>query len=1738
MADSFEKVIQDLFGAMETISKSVTDSMEFDKTIQAEIVDAKDADKGTYICSDGSSKFKAYSENTSYREGDWVYVSIPKGDFNKQKLITGKRMKEEDDYYNYIAALERHIDITGNLIHEAQEQYELVANGSETQITIWENANFPNGVGYTKLGLRGEFKTWLSALKADKGSYGLRVDIIGQEMNTTQTKPENKFYTFKLDCSEFYGNPYNFETFYEQEASFDISQIDKIIAIRLVFYQDGNFINDKGVNLVSSYEDGASVEPNIFMCNPYLSLGYDFDENSDDTVILYTLNSKTYTSFMNPDVKLETFINEVGLTDAQEKFLKQTLDRLAIIESYFSENAMGRNQAREEYDSGLITQEEYNQILSDLDTKKYENKTQAELNTEVTTLQQSIQDLYNNYDFNNDELLKHYCNKMNLKTLQVRWIHKEDDGTIRSIDSIDDMPEGSKIHWYKYNVSNGVSDKLAGPFWQEFQPNGKENSFVYINFSPNFDLATEQFKVIIEDSSEEFIEKAIKDDFDIQIIQNKLELEGLEEEEREKLLDDFNNLVSEYRERINYYESEILTFSNEDKSSSELAADLISNLEIECDIENQKGIYNLYTQNGNIIAQAEATKKRILTARYNTLITGQDLFDTAEKITWRIPMVNTMIEEPIKGSEYEDYSLRILISEDEFKAGTYYSKNANNEYTLIDPANHTFSMQNTYYVKNNLEIIRNEEKGYVDIVRYGIVSSRVPGTEEADTTEQYFRIKPQYSQNLTNNTIHCIISKNNKEYTASYELAFGAVGTNGTDYTFTLKFDESAPAMTWASDSQKDKRKGLVVKPCICDYEQKDITGEVGNITYSWYSFGGGGMTFSTEGKNCKIDFTETNTAKEPTTLADCRHYILMAKAKVNVAFVEKKVDANLNPDDKTETEDNIEAPETREVELTAYISIPVRNISSTNWTQFSGTDKICYDVNGTNAVYYQGKQSLFYYDTDQKKTIQDTSIQWSIDLGTDTQYPAADANTKRKILKYYPMINSDGQVVATSLYVQDNGKQISIIGKKGEYTQWIQPIRIYQDAYSAVGLNSWDGSLTIDEENGKIMSAMIGAGKKDSENRFEGVLMGDVSLAGENEGSTSSSATNAERELSKYYTGTGLYGYNQGVKSFGLNINGRAFFGKPGNGQILIDGNSGTIQSRRYMETKTNVGKEKVVYKDNGTTAPIRKDTFDHLESGTDVSGMIIDLDDGYLKTYGEGTASSVVIDPGAAGAYPFFEVKSDKGKPLLHAGRSNYYLQSDNYVTENDDYYDVNNKTDATKLGLGAGLKLDLKNGSLNAYNFKLKATNGTGGQYSGSYIHMNSNGNPYLQIRYKDSQSDNDAGNGTGIDLIKISNSDFLLTSQDWNTTSGSEKGTQINLKNGKITSYSFNLTAKKIEDGKTSYVQIKNTSPYINIYDAKNDLSLMYVGDSSYYLKSRNYKPESSSGAGDAVGTYINLQNGSMQLGSNFSVNSQGALTASSGTIGGFNITKSRLFSGVKTNGDVVTDTSQAAKIVYINSGAQGSDYAFYVGTRRDSSGNISNSGTLMRNFSVGYNGQLFSNSGQIGGWTIGSHSLSATGLTLYSTDSGTDNVLYAASGRCKISKEGYLTASGATITGTITATAGTIGGAEIKDGVLKINNANIGTVNLTALYLGSNKVSPVDIDVVTEVYFWAEGSEDSVTVVDKGSAGLINDRVSLAFKKLYIRCEKTSLKVLSTGTVHTNLTAKNAAAYVNISRTSV
>lgn len=185
-----------------------------------------------------------------------------------------------------------------------------------------------------------------------------------------------------------------------------------------------------------------------------------------------------------------------------------------------------------------------------------------------------------------------------------------------------------------------------------------------------------------------------------------------------------------------------------------------------------------------------------------------------------------------------------------------------------------------------------------------------------------------------------------------------------------------------------------------------------------------------------------------------------------------------------------------------------------------------------------------------------------------------------------------------------------------------------------------------MDPEGGTILGTMFGAGRKDRENRFSGVLMGDVSL-----GAKDTSA------------GLGVYGYQEGEQSFGLNINGRAFIGKSSTAQFIFDGNTGVLQNAGYKY---------------GTGIKLSM-------SGLDTDEQSISIKRRNANTGKE--VEYVKLSSGVSNRNnnTYLQVRSQNNNPLLHIGEDNngnskYYLQSDGYTDDN--------RVNGTKIDLSSGL------------------------------------------------------------------------------------------------------------------------------------------------------------------------------------------------------------------------------------------------------------------------------------------------------------------------------------------------------------------------------------------------------------------------------------------------------------------
>lgn len=299
---------------MSIIANSSVDKVKFDSTIECTIIDATDKLIGKYkVKNESYAEFYAYSQITTYNKDDKVYIQIPKGDYNSTKFIVGKKTdKNEDKPYNFVNPFNTFIDLTGNFFvakDNNKEIWSILANSNEKEIEITPKGGITftdEQQGFTRLGLRADFRAWLETLGVVSGNYGLKLNIYGIKDDTADNikKIEESIKnngevpliaSIELDTNDMYGNPYNFEGYYSQEIVIDTSAVAKIYNIKIYLYQKGNF-KDSNNDLISYANDfNMSVPPNnIFVKDIYMGLGISADEIENEYVRLYSLDGSTY----------------------------------------------------------------------------------------------------------------------------------------------------------------------------------------------------------------------------------------------------------------------------------------------------------------------------------------------------------------------------------------------------------------------------------------------------------------------------------------------------------------------------------------------------------------------------------------------------------------------------------------------------------------------------------------------------------------------------------------------------------------------------------------------------------------------------------------------------------------------------------------------------------------------------------------------------------------------------------------------------------------------------------------------------------------------------------------------------------------------------------------------------------------------------------------------------------------------------------------------------------------------------------------------------------------------------------------------------------------------------------------------------------------------------------------------------------------------------------------------------
>lgn len=677
--------------------------------------------------------------------------------------------------------------------------------------------------------------------------------------------------------------------------------------------------------------------------------------------------------------------------------------------------------------------------------------------------------------------------------------------------------------------------------------------------------------------------------------------------------------------------SNVVTFTNTEAHliPPDSKTDGGDKLLIEHDVDSRDH-YQAYSSAYDLLNIRDGSLYRQIKCTYDGVLAGNEAMAEAE-IYWYVPINSTMITYDLAFLKNKGFN-----TDAELEAPTAYSKDG--------------------YIYFNRKI------GYTEKMEDLLDSDGNPIYKDDGTKQQksvveitdadrffFYKIKNFYEPSAQNNTILVEVYVPNKVEPTKGELTltFGTFGTNGTKYTLAV-----VPAGTQTSlqPNGEEESGDLELKITLynADGEALDLNtnfdGEFYSLSKEWYAKSAAAPEL---GELTQIITAESNPEDaEQQTPQSSKSWLLTVPGTTGTNYDENRYAGIVKVSTTFEG-----GPENNpnEIELSALYAVPY---SSSKDLYMSGPTAIVYNSQGTISRMSEEPYKLYQHKLVNRYLINheldnDAYIAFKASGEDDyeeylhTQYPdatielsyvdsydeevagqqwellyyqsngsiAADPeNTIRSYLDYMPILNSDNTLRPAPMYYDyksaADGEYIFYIPvaqckDEDDNILWTQPIIIIQNRYESAMLNAWDGSLQIDEANGTIMSTMMGAGIKNKDNTFSGVLMGDI-VAG-----ADFDTNNAN--------GIGLYGFHEGAQSFNFSVNGTAFLGKSGKGRIYFDGNNGFIYSANWWNSFYNQEDDGKLVLIDTNNPPIKDDGT--IGQGT--NGLAIDLTNGHIDAY-----------------------------------------------------------------------------------------------------------------------------------------------------------------------------------------------------------------------------------------------------------------------------------------------------------------------------------------------------------------------------------------------------------------------------------------------------------------------------------------------------------------------------------------
>lgn len=1364
-----EQYSDTLLQAMSIIAKKAVSEAQFNKTIQAVIVECKDASIEKYRVRYQDGFWEAYGNGSgvTYLPGTSVYILVPNGDMSQPKTIIGTVQKLGINYINTISEQNQYYENGSNTLSLKNDisQFELCSyqtktieiynrNGEENLININEEETSFYLKNSSHLKCSFNIKTNLDLYQRYNGNYGIKFYLTFLD----KAREEQVTREYIFDTYLMTGNPYLYTNKVLQTTVFEIDGANFQYIDRIELFTEGFpkqaeempadiFISNLaivGVNQLSQ-QQMSGVSLSFVAKNGYIFNDKSKENDERKIQAIVRILGKTVSDTISQKLSFYWFVQNISISKSSPFYNQYGGYGWKCLNSY---------KILEQDEKGNPSLIDFNPAGSSITIYKNDVKIKQQKYKCVV--------LYGDKSFS-----KEFSIINNDAEYEVQI--QSDKGTQFTLDSGHPTlkcilkHQGKEIQNYDdFNFHWGVINN-KGNF------STLSETDIYQKWHDAINLVSE-------------LEEAFNNN---EILKNRFYKENKENDTNEKVYNDAKEIVQKYQQ------TEIIH------------ANYVYHVNIKKIVNFSTFVCTILDSQSNVIGSKEITliNNSLSNGGYSLIINnGKQSFNYDEQGI----------------SPCKNEKINFVIPELSFSLLNEKGEQVDQNEIKPDNINWIFPNENDTLLTNYLM----EEKQRIP---------QIDGTIIYPKTRIFsYGILDRYKSNRSNNDIQLRVKYNGYTLTAKTNFSFtkqGFLGTNGTGVSLRIilkdKDDNPINELPYYKerDNNEIKYNFEALEAQLYENGEKIISND---LIYNWSIL------------KSKDDFTNLKILNNNTK-------------KIKVEYSENPLNTSIVNIIKVSVVYN---------GTTVYATLPI----ITYWVESEYDLKLVPNT-GFQYVFYAEDGTRPQYDNKYPFTfiLTETSPQTNNeeqDITNIQLYDFSDSGYNfRHSFNYYvegnleinnndnntctvtPYKTYDGSILNNCLICEVNRKE------KGDSLTLIArariPIHMMLNRYGHAALNGWDGnSIDIGNTSGDtILAPQVGAGQKNNQNQFTGILMGTVKN------------DNGNKQ-------NGLFGYSNGARIIFLDAEtGNANFGLAGKGQIQITAEKGQITGGDYSQK-------------NGT-------------------GLLIDLQKPEIK-YGSGkfsVSSSGALTAKDEGSIAGWNIGTDKlskgtvGMSSDNSSESNIAFWAGN-AKPSDAPFSVNFKGDLKSTSIDIGGSVHIRNGKIYSGDhntldstqkgFYLDHTGlSIGGNFKVSYDKEN-NSLLTVQKGYIGNST-----NGFTINSNSISNgaqgakesvylgTDLISLGDTFKVSNTGE----LTASKGKIAGWIFNGNA---------------------LYNSSVKNTVFSVQDKKGKWKVVDNEPE---------GIYFGP--GGLRMGVNFHVNKKGQFYAINGTIGGWAIGDSSLKGGSLT-----------------------------------------------------------------------------------------------------------------------------------------------------------------------------------------------------------------------------------------------